>query len=31
MLVAAPDSPYRSALLASLRQLQELEACPPGS
>jgi hypothetical protein len=27
-LIAAPAGPYRSALLASLRRLQELEACP---
>jgi hypothetical protein len=28
MLIAAPESPYRSALLASLRRLRELETCP---
>jgi len=27
-LLAAPDGQYRSALLTSLRRLQELEACP---
>jgi len=30
MLMAAPDGPYRSSLLASLRQLRELEMCRRG-
>jgi hypothetical protein len=28
MLIAAPDGPYRSWLLASLRRVRELEMCP---